>query len=114
MADHKPVSSNRRAFARTVIRQPATVTLGEAAIAVQTLDIGQGGLSLLAHRPIGPGSRCRITFQLPLGEGPVPVAAAIKVVYSSYLAVEQFKIGVVFAELDEKTAQALERFTTGA
>ena len=114
MAEQKPVSSNRRAFARTAIRQPATVTIGDAEIAVQTLDIGPGGLSLLVHRSIGPGTRCSIAFELPLADGPAPVAATIKVVYSSYIAVEQFKIGAVFTELDEKTAQALERFTTGS
>jgi hypothetical protein len=112
MADARTDSSNRRAFARTAIRQPATVSLGDATIAVQTLDIGHGGLSLLVHRPIAPGTRCSIAFELPLGDGPVPIAASIKVVYSSYLSVEQFKIGAVFTELDEAAAQALERFTT--
>ena len=115
MADHPPVSSsNRRAFARTALRQPATVSLGDAAIQVQTIDIGHGGVSLLVRRPIGPGTRGRIAFELPLGGGPAPIAASIKVVYSSYLAVEQFKIGAVFTELDEKAAEALHRFTTGA
>jgi hypothetical protein len=110
MADEKSSFPNRRAFARTAVRQPATVAIGEATIAVQTLDIGHGGMSLVAQRPIAPGTRCRISFALPLGDGPVPVAASIKVVYSSYLAAEQFKIGAVFTELGEAEAAALERF----
>ena len=112
MADEKSSSTNRRAFARTAIRQPATVSIGDATIAVQTLDIGHGGLSLLVPRPIGPGTRCSIAFELPLGGGPVAIEASIKVVYSSYQTVEQFKIGAVFTELDESAAQALARFAS--
>ena len=112
MADEKSVPSNRRAFARTAIRRPATVAFGDTELAVQTLDISQGGMSLLVHRPIGPGTRCSIAFELPAEDGTVAIAASIKVVYSSYQTVEQFKIGAVFTELDETAAQALERFTT--
>ena len=111
MADEKYVSSNRRAFARAAIRQPATLSIGDATVAVQTLDIGNGGLSLVAHRPIGPGTRGRIAFELPFRDGAVQVAASIKIVYSSYVTVEQFKIGAVFTELDAAAVDALERFT---
>ena len=112
MADENSSSTNRRAFARTAIRLPATVTLGEVALAVHTLDIGPGGMSLLVPRPIAPGTRCSIAFALPLGGGSVPIAPPIKVVYSSYQSVEQFKIGAVFTEIDEPTARALERFAS--
>ena len=101
---------NRRASARTVIRQPATLVVGETTVAVQTLDVGPGGLSLLAHRPVGPGTRCTIAFALPFRDGPVEVTASLKVVYSSYLAPEQFKIGTVFTALDEGAAHLLERY----
>ena len=113
MADEKfsPSSTNRRAFARTVIRQPATLLVGNASVVVQTLDIGPGGLSLLAQRPIGPGTRCSIAFALPFGDAAVGVTAGIKIVYSSYVAVEQFKLGAVFIELDPAATEALERFT---
>jgi hypothetical protein len=71
MADEQFSDPNRRAFARTVIRQPATVTSGETTHAVQTLDVGQGGMCFVARRPIGPGTRCTIAFELPLGGGSV-------------------------------------------
>ena len=112
MADEWQVSTNRRAFARSAIRQPATLALGDATFAVQTLDVGHGGMSLQAHRPIGPGTRGSIAFTLPLVDGPMQIAASIKIVYSSYQAVEQFKIGAVFTGLDEAMSQALEKFTS--
>ena len=111
MADGQFKDPNRRAFARTVIRQPATLAYGDTTVAVQTLDIGEGGMCLLARRPIGPGTRCTVSFDVPLRDGPVEVSAAVKVVYSSYLAAEQFKIGTVFTELDDETALVLARFT---
>ncbi|MCE9660413.1 MAG: PilZ domain-containing protein [Burkholderiales bacterium] len=110
MGDEQFRDPNRRAFARTVIRQPATLVYGNTSLAVQTLDLGEGGMCLVARRPIGPGTRCTVTFEVPLRDGPVAVSATLKVVYSSYEAAEQFKIGAVFTELDDDAARALARF----
>jgi hypothetical protein len=114
MADEPFKDPNRRAFARTVIRQPATVIYGETSVPVQTLDIGQGGMCFMSRRPIGPSTRCTVTFDVPLGDGPVAVSASLKVVYSSYLAAGQFKIGTVFTELGDDAARVLARYTTAA
>ena len=111
MADEQFRDPNRRAFARTVIRQPATVIYGDTRVPVQTLDVGQGGMCFLAGRPIGPGTRCTVTFDVPLGDGPAEVSASLKVVYSSYLAAAQFKIGMVFTELGDDAARVLARYT---
>ena len=111
MAEAQYRDPNRRASARTVIRQPATVAYGETTVAVQTLDVGAGGLCFLARRPIGPGTRCSARFALPFADGPVEVETALKVVYSSYLAPEQFKIGTVFTAVDDDTARHLARYT---
>lgn len=105
---------NRRAFARTAVRQSATVVHGDTTVGVQTLDVGPGGISFLAPRPIGPGTRCTVAFELPFADGPVEVSASLKVVYSSYLAPEQFKIGTVFTVLDDDTARILLRYTKAA
>jgi hypothetical protein len=110
MADEQFMDPNRRAFARTVIRQPATVTYGDTSLPVQTLDAGQGGMCFVSRRPIGPGTRCTITFDVPLAEGPVGIIASLKVVYSSYLEAGQFKIGTVFAELGDDAARVLARY----
>ena len=52
-----------------------------------------------------------MTFKVPLREGAVEVTASLKVVYSSYMAAEQFKIGTIFTDLDDDVALALARFT---
>jgi len=114
MADEQFRDPNRRAFARTVIRQPATVIYGDTRVPVQTLDVGEGGMSFVAGRPIGPGTRCTVTFDVPLSDGPVQISASLKVVYSSYLAAAQFKIGTVFTELSDEAAGVLARYTTAA
>jgi len=110
MADEQFRDPNRRAFARTAIRLPATVIHGETSVPVQTLDVGQGGMCFVARRPIGPGTRGNVTFKVPLRDGTVEVTAPLKVVYSSYMAAEQFKIGTIFTDLDDDVALALARF----
>jgi hypothetical protein len=112
MADGQLSDPNRRAFPRTVIRQPATLAVGDTTTPVQTLDVSQGGMCFLARRPIGPGTRGTVTFHVPLGDGPVAVGASLKVVYSSYLAAGQFKIGTVFTELGDEAARVLARYAS--
>jgi hypothetical protein len=114
MADGPFRPQNRRASPRTVIRQPATVTYGETTLAVQTFDVGRDGICLLARRPIGPGTRCKVAFEVPLHDGPKEILASLKVVYSSYVAAEEFKIGAVFTELDDAAVRVLETFSAGA
>jgi hypothetical protein len=109
-----PHDSNRRATPRKVIRERASIVVGEVTTGVQTWDVGRDGMSLLAPRPISPGSRCRVTFELPLADGPVSVTAAAKVVYSSYSAAGEFKIGALFIGLDDELALLLGRFTAGS
>jgi hypothetical protein len=110
MADETFKDPNRRAFARTVMRQPATLRYGDTSVPVQTLDVSQGGMCLMAGRPIGPGTRGTVALTVPLSDGPAPVSASLKVVYSSYLSAGQFKIGTVFTELGDDAAGVLARY----
>ena len=71
-------------------------------------------MCLLSARPIAPGTRCTITFELPVGAERIGVVATAKIVYSSYSAAGEFKIGAVFTDLDEGTALALGKFVAGA
>lgn len=109
-----PQARNRRAAPRKAIRQDATVVYGDASRVVQTWDLGRDGMCLLAPRPIAPGTRCTITFEVPLGAERVGITAAAKVVYSSYSAAGEFKIGAVFTDLDEGAALVLAKFVAGA
>ena len=106
-------AKNRRAAPRKAIRQPATLVHGDASRTVQTWDLGRDGMCLLSSRPIAPGTRCTITFDLPVGAERIGVVAAAKIVYSSYSAAGEFKIGAFFTDLDEGTALALGKFVAG-
>ncbi len=109
-----PPEHSRRIAARRALRQDAIVTHGPTRTPVQTWDIGREGISVIAARPIAPGTRCQIEFDLPLGGTLHPIAASAKVVYSSYSAAGEFKIGAVFTELSEDVAATLSRFAAGA
>jgi len=97
-----------------VIRTAATVIVGDVRKEVQTWDLGRDGMCLLAPRPIAPGTRCRVAFDLPVGDAPIAVSVSAKVVYSSYSAAGEFKIGAVFLDLDEEVASTLGRFAASS
>ena len=105
---------NRRSAPRKAIRQPATVVHGDASRPRSQVCTARDGMCLLSARPIAPGTRCTITFELPVGAERIGVVAAAKIVYSSYSAAGVFKIGAFFTDLDEGTALALGRFAAGA
>jgi len=107
-----PVSpeGNRRIVPRKAVRQTASLVVGDATREVQTWDLGRDGMCLLSPRPIAPGTRCKVTFEVPLATGPMSLAAGLKIVYSSYSASGEFKIGAVFTDLDEGVADILGKF----
>lgn len=101
---------NRRAAPRKSIRVDATLVCRDITRQVRTLDIGGDGICLLVPRPIAPGSRCTITFDLPLIQGPIRITASLRTVYSSISASDEFKIGARFEDLDPETVGTLARF----
>ncbi len=101
---------NRRAAPRKALRQAASVVYGDATRVVQTWDLGRDGMCLLSARPIAPGTRCKVTFDVPVDGELINVTAAAKVVYSSYSAAGEFKIGAVFTDLGDDVALVLGRF----
>jgi hypothetical protein len=104
--------SNRRVVPRKAVRQTATLVVGDATREVQTWDVGRDGMCLMSPRPIAPGTRCKVTFDVPLAAGPMTLTAGLKIVYSSYSASGDFKIGAVFTDLDEGVAIILGQFAT--
>ncbi|HEX6708353.1 MAG TPA: PilZ domain-containing protein [Albitalea sp.] len=107
-------STNRRVHARKVLRTTATVTLpGAEPRPMRTWDLGLDGLSLVAPRPISPGTRCTVTLALPVGsDDPVEVSVAAKSVYSSLMGPEGFKVGLVFTALDAPSEAAIRAFVS--
>jgi len=109
-----PQDHNRRSSPRKAIRRPATVAIGDVRKDVQTWDLGREGMCLIAQRPITPGTRCRIAFDLPVGNDAVAISATAKIVYSSYSAAGEFRIGAVFLDLDDATATASGAFAASS
>ncbi len=105
---------NRRADLRKAVRVPATLVCRDAVWRVQTLDLGRNGVCVLAPRPFEPGSRCTVTFDVPLGNEPATVTLSLRTMYSSYSAPDAFKIGGRLVDLDDQTADILGRFMAGA
>jgi hypothetical protein len=107
-------TTNRRAGPRKILRRAATLVLpGGLEREVRTWDLGVDGLCILSSKPISPGSRCQVTFDVPLSEDrSSTVTVPVKVVYSSFSGAEGFKVGTVFSGLDDDSADAITEFAT--
>ena len=115
MLPMKPPSApiaNRRACRRKGLCRVCELILpGQSTRAATTLDVGVDGLSFLCARPIAPGTRCRVSFEVPLDARHAAVSGLLKTVYSSFCGATGFKIGAVFTELDADSAAALHEFS---
>src|SRR5512142_2260427 len=109
-----PSDRNRRASPRKMIRGDATVVHAGTSKPAQMWDLGRDGVCIVTQRPIAPGTRCTIAFEVLLGAERIGVTVAAKVVYSSYSAAGEFKIGAVFVDLAEGVGRVLARFAEGS
>ena len=73
-------------------------------------DLGTDGASLLSARPIPQGSVLELRLELPGTGAPSSVTATARVVYSSYLGPGEFKIGLMFTQLDAASKAAIDAF----
>lgn len=104
--------TNRRLYARKVLRRAATVVLpGDVARGVKTWDLGVDGMSILSAKPIPPGTRCRLRFELPQADAAKPLEVPVKAVYCSFSGIDGFKVGMSFTDLDAASATAIEEFS---
>jgi len=77
------------------------------------LRLGQDGLSLVCARPISPGTVGEVSLDVPLAGETFTLTVGVRVVYSSYLGVQEFKAGAVFTHVDEAMARAVHKFVFG-
>jgi len=109
-----PDLSDRRAHDRRPLRIVAHVLLpNDRAFEVRTLDIGAGGMGILASANPKPGTSFAIQFTLPSKSGASGAPLQIKVkVANSVLGMDEggFKIGLQFLGLDPATERVLRQF----
>ena len=105
---------DRRNSRRAVLRQSCEVVFpGSAPRQGYTCELGLDGLSLLTSRPMAPGLRCQVRFELPAAAGPVPLTLPAKTVYSSFQGTQGFRIGVHFDRLTDEDQRILAGFLRG-
>lgn len=105
-----PPAINRRAVQRRALRQVAAVIQGDVEWQATTWDVSTNGLCLLTRRPVTPGSRWQVRFDLPLADQTMTFTVHVKVVYSSYTGPSGFKIGTVFIDLADDVADTIREF----
>ncbi len=104
--------NNRRIHPRKVLRAAATVRVpGQPPREGKTWDLGLDGMSLMSPKPIPPGTRCEVSFELPLAGKASRVTAPVKVLYCSFCGNDGFKVGTAFGDLDQESRDAVKEFT---
>lgn len=83
------------------------VLAGGVARDVQIADLGVDGASLVSARPISQGSVIQLRFEVPIAGIATALIIKARVVYSSYVGPAQFRVGVVFQDLDVTNAAAI-------
>jgi len=68
-------------------------------------------MSIMSPKPIAPGTRCEVSFELPVGGKVCPVTAAVKVLYCSFSGPDGFKVGTAFGDLDDESRDAVNGFS---
>ena len=101
---------NRRAAARKALSTSAKVVLPAGERDVRLRDLGSDGAALTTNRPISPGTRLELKFDLWAADGMRPLSVNARVVYSSYQARDEFKVGLVFTALRPEDAAAIRAY----
>jgi hypothetical protein len=101
---------NRRAAARKALSTSAKVLLPAGEREVRLRDLGSDGAAVTSSRPIAPGTRLELQFELWTPEGARALSVNARVVYSSYQARDEFKVGLVFTALRPDDAAAIRAY----
>lgn len=105
--------SEKRIHKRITLRTSATILLPDKkTIKVRTLDIGSGGMAIVADGNPNQGVIFNIQMILPLHTGIPPIFEATVRVAHSVLSGQEggFKIGLQFVELNDSAELALNQF----
>jgi len=103
---------DRRASDRRPLRVSARVLLpNDQSFDVRTLDIGAGGMGIVAGANPRPGTSFAIQFTLPAkaNQGPMPLQVKVKVA-NSVLDHAGFKIGLQFLALEPAMERVIRQF----
>jgi hypothetical protein len=105
---------SRRAHVRKQLRGAATLAMVGNTRDARMWDLGVEGAAVTTVRPVAPGTRCKLSFAIPLAGSFVDVTVDAKTVYCSYIGgADGFRVGMMFGPLDTGTAEALARFSEG-
>jgi hypothetical protein len=83
---------------------------GTPAAEAKTLDLSNHGISLLAARPMRPGAKHVLTFDVPCNGKFKPVRVTAQVMWCSLAGGEGYRIGLEFADVDATSAKIIDEF----
>lgn len=79
---------------------------------VQTVDIGELGICVMAPWQVAQGRECNISFDTPVDGRLLHVSALMKVLYSVCVGTDGFRIGLQLLEADPNSRAALHQIAS--
>ncbi|MET3109590.1 hypothetical protein AAKU58_004447 [Oxalobacteraceae bacterium GrIS 1.18] len=102
---------DQRSSRRKPLRAHGTVTFdGAAPLAIHTIDIGSGGLSIGMSLQLKPGQRCQVRFDLYHQGKKQAISVPAKVGHCICGGNDGFKAELLFIEMDPAGAKAIAEF----
>lgn len=109
MAKHTVFNEQRTATRKIVKVKARLVIDGQAPVVARTVDVSSAGMCIQVAEPCRTGVSCQISFDLFYDGKSTPISARSKIAYC-ILSGNEFKVGLVFQNLDLSAMTALARF----
>ncbi|MBC7513709.1 MAG: PilZ domain-containing protein [Herminiimonas sp.] len=77
---------------------------------MRTINVASDGMAIAAREPVVEGAHYRVHFDVTVDGTAYQVAAGAKVVFCVYAGQSEFKAGLRFVELDQRSTAAIAGF----
>ena len=101
----------RRQSHRKSLHRPAKVAPEHGHVLdASTADVGTDGISIFIEESLPIGTKCLISFEIPMGGKLRKVVMVVKVKYCTCCGLDGFRIGMERVEIEKSSAETVEKF----
>ena len=77
---------------------------------MRTINVASDGMAIASREPVVEGAHYRVQFDVTVDGTAYQIAAGAKVVFCVYAGQSEFKAGLRFVELDQRSTAAIDVF----
>lgn len=105
------MDSEQRHSTRKALRAKGKLMLDSLPpLEMRTINVASDGMAIASREPVVEGAHYRVHFDVTVGGTAHQVAAGAKVIFCVYAGQSEFKAGLRFVELDQRSTAAIADF----